>query len=128
MDLSLRASSLPSVLCARASSSLLALNDYLCLGASLTETHALNFYQSFPPPTVSLSSASNYISPVLRRWRFSCSELNAVSLPTNSWETNCCLPHSTSLLTNTSLCFSSPSGLSCSDQDCKHTLKSLFYL
>lgn len=128
MDLSLCASSLPSVLCARASSSPLALNDYLCLGASLTEAHALNL--NLFPHLQYLSSASNYISPVLRRWRFSCSQLNA-SPPSPSSKQSGAQLLSASLhvpLTNTSLCFSSPSGLSCSDQDCKHTLKSLFYL
>ncbi len=96
MDLSLRASSLPSVLCARASSSLLAHNDYLCLGASLTEAQALN---SNLFPHLQYLFLRHLIISVLF-WDFGDSA--AVSwmqhLPVvNNRETNCCLPHSTSL-------------------------------
>lgn len=72
--------------------------QWLSLSRRISNRSARTELQSFPPPTVSLSSASNYISPVLRRWRFSCSELNAAPPPVvNNRETNCCLPHSTSL-------------------------------
>lgn len=97
MDLSLRASSLPSVLCARASSSLLALNDYLCLGASLTEAHALNFNLF---PHLQYHFLQRLIISVLF-WDVGDSAAVSWMQPpppvVNSRETNCCLPHSTSL-------------------------------
>ncbi len=97
MDLLLRASSLPSVLCARASSSLLALNDYLCLGASLTEAYALNF--NLFPHLQYLFLRCLIISVLF--WDIGDSAAVSWMQPpppvVNNQETNCCLPHSTSL-------------------------------
>lgn len=96
MDLSLCASSLPSVLCARASSSLLAHNDYLCLCASLTEAQALN---SNLFPHLQYLFLRHLITSVLF-WDFGDSAAVSWMQPlpvVNNRETNCCLSHSMSL-------------------------------